>query len=251
MSVEGPKVVKRKESHLDTVALIDRLRAGQKVVVWDDFASNSMKPMWLRRGDIGQVQSIDGDGAALITFFGKDRQGRSLSTIVNRSNWQNLRMEIEGAERKRPKMDPKRTETVASRAACTVPKIAAGSSQIKEKQDEQAEMTPEEREKNRIAQERLEKNPKKGVVRFTFTEEGPLGLRFSKDVPPWILSVANVSPAARKAPKVPVAGIVLAVNGHEITEQDSDNVMQGLKKRPVVLDIDWPVDQELPVVCRA
>merc|ERR1712150_448167 len=102
--------------------------------------------------------------------------------------------------------------------------------------------TEEELARRERAQEYLQKDPKLGTVRFTFTTEGPLGLRFSKDVPPWILSVADGSPAARKAPRVPVAGIVAAVNGYEVTKEDCGSVLQGLKSRPVVLDIDWPVD---------
>merc|ERR1712050_604755 len=66
----------------------------------------------------------------------------------------------------------------------------------------------------------LEKAPQKGVVRYTFQNEGPLGLRFSRDVPPWILEVRDGSLSAKKAPRVPVGGIVLAVNGYELTEKD-------------------------------
>jgi len=258
--VEGPRFTKRKENrHLETVTEVSYLRMGQKVVVWEDFASDSQKPMWLRRGDIGTVQSVEGDGTTLITFHGKDSGGRSLSTLVKKSNWKMLRAELQGGSGTSRQQEPpakRRSAATQLPSVFSSASSAAASSHTpapapveKDKQDKP--LTDEEKAKQEAAAAYLKKDPKKGVVRYTFTQDGPLGLRFSKDVPPWILGVADGSPAARKAPRVPLAGIVTAVNGYEITEKDVQEVMQGLKKRPVVLDIDWPVDQDLPVVNKA
>lgn len=258
MSVEGPRVVKRKETHLETVALVSHLRHGQKVVVWEDFPSDSAKAMWMRRGDIGTVQSVESDGTALITFHGKDSGGRSLSTLIKKKNWTMLRVEVEGsgglASGKEP---PVKRRSVAPQLPSIYTSAAAAATSSTHTpapaplKEEEKPLSEEEKVKQAAAEAFLKKDPKKGVVRYTFKQDGPLGLRFSKDVPPWILAVADGSPAARKAPRVPLAGIVTAVNGHLITEKDCQEVMQGLKKRPVTLDIDWPVDQDLPVVNRA
>lgn len=97
----------------------------------------------------------------------------------------------------------------------------------------------------------LSKPPKKGVVRYTFKDQGQLGLRMSRDVPPWILEVRDGSLAAKKAPRVPVAGVVLAVNGYDLSQKGCEEAMESLKKRPVVLDILWPADQGTPLVNKA
>eukprot|EP00927_Polykrikos_kofoidii_P037366 TRINITY_DN31510_c0_g4_i1.p1 TRINITY_DN31510_c0_g4~~TRINITY_DN31510_c0_g4_i1.p1 ORF type:complete len:604 (-),score=121.91 TRINITY_DN31510_c0_g4_i1:119-1852(-) len=113
------------------------------------------------------------------------------------------------------------------------------------------QLTEEEREKKAAAKAWLSKGPEPGIVRFTFKNEGPLGLHLSKDVPPWILEVRDGSLAAKKAPRVPVGGIVVAVNGYELTEKDCQAAIQALKKRPVVLDVEWPEDQNKPLVNQA
>lgn len=283
--VEGPRVIqKEKERHLESVTLIDRLRPGQKVVVWEmgGFASDSSKPMWLEKGDIGKVMSIDSDGDALINFAGKDSGGKSLSTIIKRSKWKMLRVEQEQADgtksrTSRPvgearcvspmRMTTKKTpglhevQPPAKRRATegaapkkdgsAAPSTSAAVAASPPPEEDEAPLTEEEKARRAVAEAFLKKEPKKGTVRFTFKEPGPIGLRFSKDIPPWILAVNNNTQAARKAPRVPVAGIVMAVNGFEITEKDCQVVMEGLKKRPVVLDIDWPVDQDIPIVNRA
>mmetsp|Transcript_87641 Transcript_87641/g.183260 ORF Transcript_87641/g.183260 Transcript_87641/m.183260 type:complete len:270 (+) Transcript_87641:83-892(+) len=269
MSVEGPRVAttKRKDLHLETVAHVTELRREQRVVVWDDFPSDGQKPVWMQKGDIGTVESVDA-GGALICFHAKDRGGRSLPCIIKRKNWVNLRMEVEdpkAAKRRKKaaagtssssktasttataKSDPAAASPSASPTAVTVtpPPLRVP--------EEAKPLTEKEKARAEAAAKWLAKEPKKGTVRYTFKEEGPLGLRFSKDIPPWILVVSDGSPAAKKAPRVPVAGIVIAINGYEITEEKGDmqEVMQGLKKRPVILDIDWPVDQDLPIVNRA
>lgn len=266
--VEGPRVVRKEmEKHIDTVGLIRvDLRTGQKIVVWEDFASDSHKPMWLRKGDIGSVVEVDTDGSAMVNFPGKDSGGKSLSTFIKKSKFNMMRVELPGQKRvakpnkEAPAAKKSRSEAaedaargyakedVAPLKSASAPQCvpAAPPAAAEEKP-----LTPEEEAREDKARAWRAKEPKKGVVRFTFKDPGPLGLRFSKDVPPWILSVTDGSPAARKAPRVPVAGIVIAVNGHAITAKDCQDVMQGLKKRPVVLDIDWPVDQDMPVVNRA
>lgn len=130
---------------------------------------------------------------------------------------------------------------------------AAATAEAEQREDPEAIIKAKEELEARqlAAQTWLATRPAEGVVRFTFKEEGPLGLRFSKDVPPWILEVKDGSLAARKAPRVPTAGIVIAVNGHEVTEKHCQDVMLALKRRPVVLDVEWPVDQVMPSVCRA
>lgn len=105
--------------------------------------------------------------------------------------------------------------------------------------------------KQQAAAEWLERPPRQGVVRYTFRDSGPLGMRFSKDTPPWVLEVRDGSLAARKAPRVPVAGVVIAINGYEILENDGSDATKDLLQRPVVLDVQWPHDQPLPSVSRA
>jgi len=260
--------VKRKLAHLETVSEVIRLRPGEKVVVWDEFASDSAKAVWMRRGDIGTVKDVDGSGDAFITFHGKESCGRCLSTIVKRSNWRNLRVETPDAAAAREKREREKEQsakrrshvsggaTPAAQAAAHNDAQASKASretpeQAQAQNDDDAHLTEDQRRKKEAAAKWLKKEPQAGVVRYTFTLEGPLGLRFSKDVPPWILAVNDGSPAAKKAPRVPLAGMVIAVNGHEVTEEDCQEVMQGLKKRPVVLDIAWPVDGDLPSVNRA
>merc|ERR1740121_980148 len=253
--VEGPRcITRRKERHLETVSEVSYLRPEQKVVVWEDFGSDSSKPMWLQRGEIGTVMSVDGDGDALINFPGKDSGGKSLSTIVKRSKWSMLRVEIPGkskSSRPAPEEAPRAKRRATTSAEASASEAAQPVAAPAKKVEDPVPVSEEELQKQAAALAWLRKEPKKGVVRYTFTDPGPLGLRFSKDIPPWILQVNDGTQAARKAPRVPVAGIVTAVNGLEITEKDCQAVMEGLKKRPVVLDIDWPVDQDLPIVNRA
>lgn len=259
--VEGPRILKKKlESHLETVGLITRLRVGEKIVVWEDFASDSQKPMWLLKGDIGNVIEVDGDGSVIVTFPGKDSGGKSLTTFIKKSKIGMLRVELPGATRlTRPRQEgqPVKQRRVGStpeetaKAASVSSSAPAAAAPERQAVAEEKPMSEEEKAAQAKAEAWLSREPKKGVVRFTFKEPGPLGLRFSKDIPPWILVVNDGSPASRKAPRVPVAGIVTAVNGYEITAKDCQDVMAGLKKRPVVLDVDWPVDQDLPIVNRA
>mmetsp|Transcript_43387 Transcript_43387/g.125422 ORF Transcript_43387/g.125422 Transcript_43387/m.125422 type:complete len:262 (-) Transcript_43387:21-806(-) len=260
--VEGPKVVRKKDMHLETVTEVIYLRRDQRVVVWEEFGSDGQKPMWLRKGDIGTVMQVDEDGAT-ISFQGRGPGGSSLPVFVKRRNWTMLRSEADAdvlGKRLRAQR-PAGEEPAGKRRATTqlpsmygqTPASASTAEPAKTQKAPETEkpLTEEEKAKRKVAEEWLKKGPKKGVVRYTFKADGPLGLRFSKDVPPWILAVNDGSPAARKAPRVPLGGIVIAVNGYELTEKNCQEAMQGLKKRPVVLDIDWPCDQELPVVCRA
>lgn len=100
--------------------------------------------------------------------------------------------------------------------------------------------------KKKAAEQWLEKDPKQGVVRFTFKDSSPLGLRLSKDMPPWVLEVKDGLLGARKAPRVPLGGIVIAINGYKLTEENCQEVTKALALRPVILDIQWPEDQLLP-----
>eukprot|EP00928_Gymnodinium_smaydae_P088102 TRINITY_DN72246_c0_g1_i1.p1 TRINITY_DN72246_c0_g1~~TRINITY_DN72246_c0_g1_i1.p1 ORF type:complete len:322 (-),score=102.37 TRINITY_DN72246_c0_g1_i1:46-1011(-) len=79
--------------------------------------------------------------------------------------------------------------------------------------------------------------PQEGILRFVWEpdEVGPLGLRFSGGCPPMILSVNPGSPAATKG--VPVNCEVHAINGLELVGRNRDRVMEGLKSRPVYLDV--------------
>lgn len=113
------------------------------------------------------------------------------------------------------------------------------------------ELTPAERMRKECADDFLKKAPAKGVVRYNFDQNGPLGIRLSRDVPPWILEVRDGTLAAKKAPRVPVGGVVAAVNGYELSEADNSGAIAGLAKRPVILDIEWPTDQGAPIVNRA
>jgi len=135
--------------------------------------------------------------------------------------------------------------TVAGQVESSV-KVASGATEGRD-----GGTLTEEAAKREAAEQWLRRDPKKGTVRYTFNEEGPLGLRFSRDVPPWILEVRDGSLSAKKAPRVPVAGIVVAVNGHELVDKDCQQVLQALKSRPVTLDVEWPVDQGKPTVNRA
>lgn len=116
---------------------------------------------------------------------------------------------------------------------------------------EPEEMTFDQRLRLECAKDFLKKTPKEGTVRFNFDKEGPLGLRLSRDVPPWILEVRDGSLAAKKAPRVPVGGVVLAVNGYELNAPDNAGAIAGLGKRPCILDVEWPDDQAKPMVNRA
>jgi len=245
--------LRKKDLFLENIVEISVLKPGQKVVVWVDCESDSQRRVKLFKGDIGSVIKVDGSGNALINFPGKDKEG-SGNTMIKRSKFSNLRVEL---ERSRPTEAPpakrrRPTETAADEEAKKkAEEDAARVEKHKAQILAETTVTPEQHAKNEAAQVWLKKEPKSGTMRYTFRDPGPLGCRFSKDVPPWILSVNDGSPAAKKVPRVPVAGIVTHVNGHAITEKDCQEVMEGLKKRPVVLDVDWPVDQELPIVNRA
>mmetsp|Transcript_55703 Transcript_55703/g.148674 ORF Transcript_55703/g.148674 Transcript_55703/m.148674 type:complete len:132 (+) Transcript_55703:17-412(+) len=117
--------------------------------------------------------------------------------------------------------------------------------------DEWQPETEEEKARAEAAKEVLATVPEKGVVRYTFRDEGSLGIRLSRDVPPWILEVRDGTLSAKKAPRVPVGGVVLAVNGFELKEKDDKIVAECLKRRPVIIDVQWPLDQGQPTVLRA
>eukprot|EP00931_Biecheleriopsis_adriatica_P055334 TRINITY_DN32688_c0_g1_i1.p1 TRINITY_DN32688_c0_g1~~TRINITY_DN32688_c0_g1_i1.p1 ORF type:complete len:560 (+),score=140.11 TRINITY_DN32688_c0_g1_i1:71-1750(+) len=117
--------------------------------------------------------------------------------------------------------------------------------------DGEEDLTEEGRAARQAAQDNLGKPPAKGIVRYTFRDEGLLGLRLSRDVPPWVLEVREGTLAGRKVPRVPVGGVVVAINGFDISKKENPMAMKGLAKRPVVLDIDWPIDQPLPAVSSA
>eukprot|EP00747_Dinoflagellata_sp_TGD_P024424 gnl/TRDRNA2_/TRDRNA2_130538_c0_seq2.p1 gnl/TRDRNA2_/TRDRNA2_130538_c0~~gnl/TRDRNA2_/TRDRNA2_130538_c0_seq2.p1 ORF type:complete len:600 (-),score=137.78 gnl/TRDRNA2_/TRDRNA2_130538_c0_seq2:89-1840(-) len=130
---------------------------------------------------------------------------------------------------------------------------SAGTKQAQLSEEERKAKEEKDAVRKAAAEEWLKKPPKKGVIRYTFKDDiitlgNPLGLRFSKDVPPWILEVKDGSLAAKKAPRVPVGGIVLAINGMDLSEKDNEEALLGLKKRPVILDVEWPEDQGLPTV---
>jgi len=258
--VEGPKRLRQKELYLEDIVLVSSLKVGQKVVVWTDFESDSKLKLKLFKGDIGSVLNVDGSGNALINFPGKNGKGEGRSdhgnTMVKKANFSNLRVEMASVASKSSREGPPaKRRAVSSEEKDAADKKAEEDAARVEKHKAQllaeTAVTDEQKAKNEAAQAFLKKEPKRGTVRYTFKDIGPLGLRFSKDIPPWILAVNDGTQSARKAPRVPVAGIVTSVNGHQITEKDCQEVMEGLKKRPVVLDVDWPVDQDLPVVNRA
>jgi len=124
-------------------------------------------------------------------------------------------------------------------------------SPVSSKEDEDEDETPEAMAARQVAQENLSKPPKKGIVRYTFRDEGLLGIRLSRDVPPWILEVRDGTLAARKAPKVPVGGVLMSINGYDLSVKENPNAVKALAKRPVVLDIDWPIDVPMPSVSSA
>ena len=124
-------------------------------------------------------------------------------------------------------------------------------SPVSSKEDEDDDETPEAMAARQVAQENLSKPPKKGIVRYTFRDEGLLGIRLSRDVPPWILEVRDGTLAARKAPKVPVGGVLMSINGYDLSVKENPNAVKALAKRPVVLDIDWPIDVPMPSVSSA
>merc|ERR1712060_1008749 len=93
-------------------------------------------------------------------------------------------------------------------------------------------LAEEEFARKLAAEERLFSAPGDGVVRYTFKEHENLGLRFSRDVPPWILEVRDGSLGAKKAPRVPIGGIVVAINGYELDRPDDPIVPKFLKARP-------------------
>eukprot|EP00928_Gymnodinium_smaydae_P030750 TRINITY_DN2277_c0_g1_i1.p1 TRINITY_DN2277_c0_g1~~TRINITY_DN2277_c0_g1_i1.p1 ORF type:complete len:551 (-),score=81.26 TRINITY_DN2277_c0_g1_i1:34-1686(-) len=105
--------------------------------------------------------------------------------------------------------------------------------------------------KTKAAEKWLKREPGERVVRYTFNDSGPLGLRLSKDVPPWILEVKDGHLGARKAPRVPLGGVVLAINGIQLNEEDSQEATKALSLRPLIMDIRWPEDQEMPPVKHA
>eukprot|EP00933_Yihiella_yeosuensis_P041841 TRINITY_DN36245_c0_g1_i1.p1 TRINITY_DN36245_c0_g1~~TRINITY_DN36245_c0_g1_i1.p1 ORF type:complete len:597 (+),score=141.34 TRINITY_DN36245_c0_g1_i1:75-1793(+) len=118
----------------------------------------------------------------------------------------------------------------------------------KEEGAEDKPLTEEEIVARDAAKEVLGKDPPKGQVRFSFHETGSLGIRLSRDVPPWVLEVRDGTLAARKAPRVPIGGIVVAVNGYDLSLKENPHAIKALANRPVVMDIEWPVDQALPSV---
>lgn len=81
------------------------------------------------------------------------------------------------------------------------------------------------------------KPPEDGILRFTFSadEKGSLGVRFSAGCPPLILAVNPGSFAAKKG--VPVNHVVHAINGLHLVSDHREKVMNGLKSRPVILDV--------------
>merc|ERR1712039_686208 len=88
--------------------------------------------------------------------------------------------------------------------------------------------------------------PPKGTVRYIFEKEGPLGLRLSSDIPPWVLEVRDGSLAAKKAPRMPLGGIVTAVNTEKLSKDNAAEVVKQLGVRPLALDVEWPADQGKP-----
>merc|ERR1712151_559938 len=114
---------------------------------------------------------------------------------------------------------------------------------FKQREEDQEQLTEEDLGRQEDAKAYLAKLPEKGVVRYTFLDEGTLGIRLSRDVPPWILEVRDGTLSAKKAPRVPVGGVVLAVNGFELKEKDDKIVAECLPRRPVILDVQWPLDQ--------
>merc|ERR1712166_186349 len=94
----------------------------------------------------------------------------------------------------------------------------------------------------KAAEDRLKNKPPAGIVRFTFAEEGDVGMRLSKDEPPWILQVHPGGFGSRKAPKLPVAGVVVAVNGHELIAGNCQAFDDQWALRPLIMDVLWPTD---------
>merc|ERR1711957_130558 len=99
-----------------------------------------------------------------------------------------------------------------------------------------------------ISEKWLTNPPKKGTVRYIFEKEGPLGLRLSSDVPPWILEVRDGSLAAKKAPRVPLGGVVVKINLHVLDKANAQEVVKDMGKRPLALDVIFPEDQARPTV---
>merc|ERR1712194_27552 len=114
--------------------------------------------------------------------------------------------------------------------------IAQSSTDVLTAPEEEDHISEQEKTERKEAVEFLKRAPKVGVVRYTFNDFGSLGLRLSQDVPPWILEVRDGSLSAKKAPRVPIAGIIEAVNGRELTQENCQKVVMDLQKRPVVLD---------------
>jgi len=118
-------------------------------------------------------------------------------------------------------------------------------------EDEEEEDAAEAAAARQQAQENLSKPPKKGIVRYTFRDEGLLGIRLSRDVPPWILEVREGTLSYRKNPRVPVGGVVIAINGYDLSSKENPSAIKALAKRPVVLDVDWPIDIPMPAASSA
>lgn len=125
-----------------------------------------------------------------------------------------------------------------------------GDAEANREAEEETPLTEEQLKMKAEAEVWLAKPPKLGVVRYTFKEKGPLGLRLSKDLPPWILEVRENSLAGRKEPKVPVAGVILAINGYDASLEGSE-ACNFIKHRPLVLDVLWPSDGTIPMVTAA
>jgi len=146
--------------------------------------------------------------------------------------------------------EPVKTGSVGGASASTSSGAAEAAAK-EEPRELEKDLSPEELARKQAAKDWLQKPPEKGIVRYTFEAAGPLGVRLSRDVPPWILEVRDGTLAAKKAPRVPVGGIVLAVNGYDVSTKENAKAIEGLGKRPVILDIEWPIDQGTPVVKNA
>jgi len=95
--------------------------------------------------------------------------------------------------------------------------------------------------------------PEEGILRFEFREDetGPLGLRFSAGYPPLILEVHADTFAGRKG--VPSNFEVHAINGLALVPINRDTVMNGLRMRPVTLDVrpqGWKPREKLMAIER-
>merc|ERR1712129_188078 len=109
-----------------------------------------------------------------------------------------------------------------------------------EQQNETEDQSEEAKAAMEAAKEYLAKPPSNGIVRYTFQDAGALGVKLSSDVPPCILEVRDGTLAAKKAPRVPVGGFVVAINGFAFSTKENPMAIKALAQRPVSLDIQWP-----------